>query len=159
MSFIISLVGNAKRVFFVLNLSAAIYKKIHFTNDWCVCTARQLPAHFSINAGKHLNEAYPDQLIGSGSLYLWPARSPDLACLESYLWSRLKDTQDSRGNSSPAVLFTRENEQRIEHDEHLRHWPIIFIASLLTPCSQNVPGPSSVKQYMWRCYRFKLRKF
>lgn len=49
------------------------------------------PAHFSINVREHLNEAYPDRWIGRGSLFPWPARSPDLTCLDFYLWGRLKD--------------------------------------------------------------------
>lgn len=55
-----------------------------FQHDGC-------PAHYSRDVQNFLNETYPDRWIGRGSLFHWPARSPDLTCLHFYLWGRLKD--------------------------------------------------------------------
>lgn len=49
------------------------------------------PAHYNRNESQHLEEQYQNRVIGSGSLFPWPARSPDLTCLDFYLWGRLKD--------------------------------------------------------------------
>lgn len=49
------------------------------------------PAHFAINVRDHLNAVYQQRWIGRGSLFPWPPRSPDLTCLDFYLWGRLKD--------------------------------------------------------------------
>uniref|UniRef100_A0A1B6HAJ0 Tc1-like transposase DDE domain-containing protein n=1 Tax=Homalodisca liturata TaxID=320908 RepID=A0A1B6HAJ0_9HEMI len=38
-----------------------------------------------------LNEQYPDRWIGRGGPVNYPARSPDLTCMDFYLWGRLKD--------------------------------------------------------------------
>ena len=104
------------------------------------------PAHFAANVRQYLTEMFPDRWIGRGSLFPWPARSPDLTCLDFYLWGRLKDIvfqtePTSRENmqerihnainSLPrieieaAVLSTQQRlELCIEHDgrhfEHLR---------------------------------------
>ena len=39
----------------------------------------------------HLNTAYPGRWIGRGGPIPWPARSPDLNCLDYYLWGRIKN--------------------------------------------------------------------
>ena len=44
------------------------------------------PAHYSEIVRNFLDEAFPDRWIGRGSLFPWPARSPDLTCLDFYLW-------------------------------------------------------------------------
>lgn len=49
------------------------------------------PAHFAVNVREHLNAAFPQRWIGRGSLFPWPPRSPDLTCLDFYLWGRLKE--------------------------------------------------------------------
>ena len=38
-----------------------------------------------------LNRHFPNRWIGRGSLFFWPPRSPDLTCLDFYLWGRIKD--------------------------------------------------------------------
>lgn len=104
------------------------------------------PAHFSLNVREHLNQEYAGRWIGRGSLFPWPARSPDLTCLDFYLWGRLKDLvyqtrpitrEDMRNRIQNAVhhLSTaevetaafstrRRLEECVEHDgrhfEHLR---------------------------------------
>ncbi|ERL87486.1 hypothetical protein D910_04878 [Dendroctonus ponderosae] len=45
------------------------------------------PAHFSLNVRRFLDNAYS----GRGSLFPWPARSPDFTCMDFYLWERVKD--------------------------------------------------------------------
>jgi hypothetical protein len=49
------------------------------------------PAHYAINVREYLNAEYTDRWIGRGSLFPWPARSPDLTVLDFYLWGRVKD--------------------------------------------------------------------
>lgn len=55
-----------------------------FQHDGC-------PAHFSTIVREYLDVTFPARWIGRGSLFPWPARSPDLTCLDFYLWGRLKD--------------------------------------------------------------------
>lgn len=55
-----------------------------FQHDGC-------PAHFSLNVRNYLDMIFRDRWIGRGSLFPWPPRSPDLTCLDFYLWGRLKD--------------------------------------------------------------------
>lgn len=104
------------------------------------------PAHFANNVKEYLNEAYPYRWIGRGSLFPWPARSPDLTCVDFYLWGRIKDlvfqtrptTKEdmrnriknairgiSKAEVETAILSTQERaELCVEHDgkqfEHLR---------------------------------------
>lgn len=103
------------------------------------------PAHFSQEVRNFLDQAYPNRWIGRGSLFPWPARSPDLTILDFYLWGRIKGivyqtrpttpenmidrirdavTNISRAEISTALLNTRcrinsciENDGR--HFEHL----------------------------------------
>lgn len=49
------------------------------------------PAHFSRNAQEILNRDYHNRWIGRGGPVAWPARSPDLTCLDFYLWGKLKN--------------------------------------------------------------------
>lgn len=55
-----------------------------FQHDGC-------PAHFAVNVRAFLDTTYPGRWIGRGSIFPWPARSPDLTCLDFYLWGRVKD--------------------------------------------------------------------
>lgn len=110
-----------------------------FQHDGC-------PAHYSNNVRNFLNRQFPDSWIGRGSLFGWPARSPDLTSLDFYLWGRIKDlvyitrptTREdmiarirnainniSQAEIETAVLSTRNRlDQCIEADgkqfEHLR---------------------------------------
>lgn len=61
-----------------------IRRHMYFQHDGC-------PAHYSLDVRNYLNTTYPDRWIGRGSLFPWPARSPDLTCLDFYLWGRIKD--------------------------------------------------------------------
>ncbi|GBO08792.1 hypothetical protein AVEN_104567-1 [Araneus ventricosus] len=44
------------------------------------------PAHYSIDVRLHLYATYGQQWIGRGGSVLSPARSPDLTCLDYFLW-------------------------------------------------------------------------
>lgn len=55
-----------------------------FQHDGC-------PAHFARNVRELLDNRFPNRWIGRGSLFSWPPRSPDLTCLDFYLWGRIKD--------------------------------------------------------------------
>lgn len=59
------------------------------TNMWIQLDG--CPAHYYRNVRQYLEEQFAHRVIGRGSLFPWPARSPDLTCLDFYLWGRLKD--------------------------------------------------------------------
>lgn len=48
------------------------------------------PAHFSLMARQHLDEAFENRWIGRGGTQFWPARSPDLNPLDFATWGHLK---------------------------------------------------------------------
>lgn len=47
-------------------------------------------AHYYQYVSQQLEDQYPNRVLGRGSLFLWPALSPNLTCLDFYLWGRLK---------------------------------------------------------------------
>lgn len=49
------------------------------------------PAHYAAAVRNHLTVEFPDRWIGRGSVFPWPPRSPDLTCLDFFLWGRIKD--------------------------------------------------------------------
>ncbi|ENN81487.1 hypothetical protein D910_12650 [Dendroctonus ponderosae] len=49
------------------------------------------PAHYNRNIRQYLDEKFSIRVIRRESLFLWQPRSPDLTCLDFYLWGRLKD--------------------------------------------------------------------
>lgn len=65
-------------------IDLATRKDMFFQHDGC-------PAHFAASVREYLDAAYPGRWIGRGSIFPWPARSPDLTCLDFYLWGRIKD--------------------------------------------------------------------
>lgn len=66
------------------NVPLLVRRNLWLQHDGC-------PAHYSLVVRNFLNEYFPDRWIGRGSLFPWPARSPDLTCLDFYLWGRVKD--------------------------------------------------------------------
>ncbi|GBN54180.1 hypothetical protein AVEN_36177-2 [Araneus ventricosus] len=44
----------------------------------------------AIDVRLHLNATYGQQWVGRGGPVLWPARSPDLTCLDYFLWGYVK---------------------------------------------------------------------
>ncbi|GBO08525.1 hypothetical protein AVEN_145906-1 [Araneus ventricosus] len=44
------------------------------------------PAHFNRNVRNHPDVIFDKQWIGRGGPVQWPARSPDLSCLDFFLW-------------------------------------------------------------------------
>lgn len=63
------------------------------------------PAHFTNEVREYLNEQYPQHWIGRGGPVNWPARSPDLTCLDYFLWGHLK-----------SLVYSEE----IRNSDHLR---------------------------------------
>ncbi|GBN42774.1 hypothetical protein AVEN_174235-1 [Araneus ventricosus] len=47
-------------------------------------------AHFSRNVRNHLDVRFGQQWIGRGGPVRWPAQSPDLSCLDFFLWGHMK---------------------------------------------------------------------
>lgn len=68
------------------------------------------PAHYSINVRNHINGTFRERWIGRGSLFPWPARSPDLTCLDFYFWGRLKD-----------IVFQTPPTTRIDMENRIRN--------------------------------------
>lgn len=48
------------------------------------------PAHYSNDVRLHLNATYGQRWIGRGGPVNWPARSPDLTCLDFCVWGYMK---------------------------------------------------------------------
>ncbi|GFW39035.1 uncharacterized protein TNCV_1830271 [Trichonephila clavipes] len=48
------------------------------------------PAHFRADVRSALDTAYPGRWIGRGGRVNWPARSPELSCLDFFLWGHMK---------------------------------------------------------------------
>ncbi|GBM43261.1 hypothetical protein AVEN_154582-1 [Araneus ventricosus] len=65
------------------HVSAAMCSSKWFQHDLA-------PAHYSMEVRPHLNATYGQQWIGWGGPVLWPPRSPDLTCLDYFLWGYVK---------------------------------------------------------------------
>ena len=48
------------------------------------------PAHCSGDVRNNLDVTFGQQWIGRGGPVHWPARSPDLSCLDFYFWGHMK---------------------------------------------------------------------
>ncbi|GFV82175.1 uncharacterized protein TNCV_2790731 [Trichonephila clavipes] len=51
----------------------------------------EAPAHFSADVRNASDTAYPGELIGRGNPVNWPARSPELSCLDFFLWGHMRN--------------------------------------------------------------------
>lgn len=49
------------------------------------------PAHFHIAVRNFLNQRFENRWIGRGGPHNWPARSPDLTCVDFFLWGYVKN--------------------------------------------------------------------
>lgn len=67
----------------IQELVGARFNEIWFQQDGC-------PAHNAVIVRQYLEEIFPNRLItGRGNIF-WPARSPDLAPCDFFLWGYLK---------------------------------------------------------------------
>jgi transposase len=57
--------------------------EIYYQHDGC-------PAHNDRFATEWLHNAFPGKVIGTYEDLAWPARSPDLSCLDFFLWGHIK---------------------------------------------------------------------
>lgn len=80
----------------------ARHKRMFFQHDGA-------PAHYAIQVQNWLNQKFPQKWIGRGGPYLWPARSPDLAPCDYFLWGYLK----SRVYRAPRPSTIAELQARI----------------------------------------------
>lgn len=64
-------------------ISASTQRTMWFQHDGA-------PAHYSRDVRNYLDVTFGQQWIGRGGPVRWPARSPDLSCLDFYLWGHLK---------------------------------------------------------------------
>ncbi|CAH0382002.1 unnamed protein product [Bemisia tabaci] len=65
------------------------------------------PVHFKISVRTFLNQQYPGRWIGRGGPIAWPPRSPDLTCLDFYLWGKLKDAVYKSRPNNPEEMKQR----------------------------------------------------
>ncbi|GFW85226.1 DUF4817 domain-containing protein [Trichonephila clavipes] len=64
-------------------ISASTQQTMWFQHDGA-------PAHFSGDVRNYLDVTFGQQWIGRGGPVCWPARSPDLSCLDFYFWGHIK---------------------------------------------------------------------
>ncbi|GFV45393.1 uncharacterized protein TNCV_5055871 [Trichonephila clavipes] len=64
-------------------ISASTQQTMWFQHDG-------VPAHFSGDVRNYLDVTFGQQWIGRGGPVRWPARSPDLSCLDFYFWGHMK---------------------------------------------------------------------
>ncbi|GFX69698.1 uncharacterized protein TNCV_1770661 [Trichonephila clavipes] len=65
------------------------------------------PAHFSADVRRALDTAHPGRCIGRGGPVNWPARSPDLSCLDFFLWGHMKSLVYASNVNSDEALVAR----------------------------------------------------
>ncbi|GFX77038.1 uncharacterized protein TNCV_1072381 [Trichonephila clavipes] len=65
------------------------------------------PAHFSADVRSALDTAYTGRYIGRGGPVNWPACSPDLSCLDFFLWGHVKSLVYASPVDSGKVLVVR----------------------------------------------------
>ena len=58
-------------------------RNMWFQQDGC-------PAHFAGYVRDYLQDNFPNRWIGRGGVVGWPARSPDLTCLDYFIWGYIK---------------------------------------------------------------------
>ncbi|GFW72948.1 uncharacterized protein TNCV_830711 [Trichonephila clavipes] len=66
-----------------------------------------VPAHISAVMRSASNTAYPRRWIRWGGSVNWPARSPDLSCLDFFLWGHIKSLVYTSPVDSDEALVTR----------------------------------------------------
>lgn len=49
------------------------------------------PPHYNVNVRRFLDNLFPNKWIGRGGPVPWPPRSPDLTCLDFFLWGHIKN--------------------------------------------------------------------
>lgn len=81
------------------------------------------PAHFSLVARHYLDEEYPDRWIGRGGPHPWPPRSPDLNCLDYFLWGHLKTLV----YATPVENVDQLRERIVVSCDIIRNTPGIFL--------------------------------
>ncbi|GFV65953.1 uncharacterized protein TNCV_1303441 [Trichonephila clavipes] len=65
------------------------------------------PAHFSRDVRRVLDTAYPGRWIGWGGPVNWPTRSPDLYCLDFFLWGHMMSLVYASPVDSDEALVAR----------------------------------------------------
>lgn len=88
------------------NLPLAQQGQLYFQQDGA-------PPHNSRNVAAYLNNRFGEQWIGTNGPVRWPARSPDLTCIDFFLWAHLKNIVYS------TAVYTRvdlENRVRMAFD-------------------------------------------
>lgn len=77
------------------------------------------PCHFSVIVRQHMNVIFPDRWIGRGGPVSWPPRSPDLTCLDYYLWGRIREIVYVNPPTTRENMIERIREAcgRISRDE------------------------------------------
>lgn len=88
------------------------------------------PAHYALRSRDQLNIMFPGRWIGRGSpVCPWPPRSPDLTCLDFYVWGTIKDL----------VYLTRPTTQEDMMDRIMRAFDSISVEELEN-VQRSIPG-------------------
>lgn len=65
------------------------------------------PAHFQISVRNYLNRHFPNKCIGRDGPQNWPARSPDLTCIDFFLWGYVKNIVYATEPTTPENMMER----------------------------------------------------
>ncbi|GFU14568.1 uncharacterized protein TNCV_1698921 [Trichonephila clavipes] len=68
-----------------------------------------VPAHFCADVRSALNTKYPGRWIERVGPVNWPARSPDLFCLDFFIWSHLKSFVYTSSVDSDEALVVKND--------------------------------------------------
>lgn len=127
--------------FFEGNLTGELYSNflnndfLHLLNDIPIERQRQMwfmqdgcPAHYHCDVRFTLTAMFGEQWIGRGGPVPWPARSPDLTCMDYYLWGRIKDivyqtAPTSKENMKDRIRGACEQISREELIHALENFP------------------------------------
>lgn len=83
------------------------------------------PAHYGRNVRNWLNVNYPGRWIGRGGPFSWPPRSPDLSCLDFYLWGYMKQLVYKNQINTRDELMERIEIAKITITQNLQQFNVI----------------------------------
>lgn len=95
------------------------------------------PPHFALNVRATLNQQFPERWIGRGANVPYPPRSPDLTCMDYYLWGRIKNMVYTEKPTTRHDMMDRIRNavQIISGDEILR--AVVSFENRIEKCIEN----------------------
>lgn len=82
------------------NVPTSVRRAMWFQHDGA-------PAHYAQDVRNYLSNTFPQQWIGRRGPVRWPARSPDLSCLDFFFWGALKSMVYETPVDTDTVLVAR----------------------------------------------------